>query len=119
MEKITEDTYFKTELGSPVSWHELKTAVEIVYGARFDYVVTDFNIYIPDLIKEGYIKVTPITILNAYNLALNNGDKIKAIKLYWKFKQKGDEYYSLKKAKEHVDKIFEERKKNNHENPSH
>lgn len=115
MIKITEDTYFKTELGSPVSWHELKTAVEIVYGARFDYVVTDFNIYIPDLIEKGYVKVTPITILGAYNLALSNGNKIKAIKLYWKLKQKGDEYYSLKKAKEHVDKIFEKREKNNHE----
>lgn len=115
MIKITEDTYFKTELGSPISWHELKTAVEIVYGAHFDYVITDFNIYIPDLIEKEYVKVTPITILGAYNLALNNGDKIKAIKLYWKFKQKEDEYYSLKKAKEHVDKIFEERGKNNHE----
>ena len=115
MIKITEDTYFKTELGSPISWHELKTAVEIVYGAHFDYVVTDFNIYISDLIEKGYVKVTPITILGAYNLALNNKDKIKAIKLYWKLKQKGDEYYSLKKAKEHVDKIFEEREKNNHE----
>lgn len=109
--KIDENTYFKTELGSPISWHELKTAVEIVYGARFDYVVTDFNIYIPDLIKEGYIKVTPITILDAYNLALNNGNKIKAIKLYWKFKQKGDKYYSLKKAKEHVEEILEKRNK--------
>ena len=48
MVKITEDTYFKTELDSPVSWHELKTAVEVVYGTHFDYVVTDFNIYIPD-----------------------------------------------------------------------
>lgn len=115
MVKITEDTYFKTELGSPVSWHELKTAVEVVYGTHFDYVVTDFNIYIPDLIKEGYIKVTPITLLEAYNLALNNGNKTKATILYWKFKQKNNEYFSLKKAKEHIDKIFDEREKDNHE----
>ena len=111
MEKITEDTYFKTELDSPVSWHELKTAVEIVYGAHFDYVVTDFNIYISDLIKEGYIKVTPISVLDAYNLALNNGDKIKAIKLYWKLKNESGEYYSLADAKKHVEKIFEKRNK--------
>lgn len=109
MVKITEDTYFKTELGSPVSWHELKTAVEVVYGTHFDYVVTDFNIYIPDLIKEGYIKVTPITLLEAYNLALNNGSKTKATILYWKFKQKNNKYFSLKKAKEHIDEIFDER----------
>ena len=109
MVKITEDTYFKTELGSPVSCHELKTAVEVVYGTHFDYVITDFNIYIPDLIKEGYIKVTPITLLEAYNLALNNGNKVKATILYWKFKQKNDKYFSLKKAKEHIDKVFDER----------
>lgn len=115
MVKITEDTYFKTELGSPVSWHELKTAVEVVYGTHFDYVVTDFNIYIPDLIKEGYIKVTPITLLEAYNLALDNGNKTKATLLYWKFKQKNNKYFSLKKAKEHVDKIFDEKEENNYE----
>ena len=112
MVKITEDTYFKTELDSPVSWHELKTAVEVVYGTHFDYVVTDFNIYIPDLIKEGYIKVTPITLLEAYNLALNNGNKTKATILYWKFKQKNNKYFSLKKAKEHIDEIFDEREEN-------
>ena len=112
MVKITEDTYFKTELGSPVSWHELKTAVEVVYGTHFDYVVTDFNIYIPDLIKEGYIKVTPITLLEAYNLALDNGNKTKATILYWKFKQKNNKYISLKKAKEHINKIFDEREEN-------
>ena len=112
MVKITEDTYFKTELGSPVSWHELKTAVEVVYGTHFDYVVTDFNIYIPDLIKDGYIKVTPITLLEAYNLALNNGSKTKATILYWKFKQKNNKYFSLKKAKEHVDRVFDEREEN-------
>ena len=109
--KIDENTYFKTELGSPVSWYELKTSVEIVYGTRFDYVVTDFNIYILDLIKEGYIKVTPITLLEAYNLALNNGDKVKAIKLYWKFKQKNNKYYSLKSARDHVEKVLEKRNK--------
>lgn len=109
--KIDENTYFKTELGSPVSWYELKTSVEIVYGARFDYVIADFNIYILDLIKEGYIKITPITLLEAYDLALNNGDKVKAIKLYWKFKQKNNKYYSLKSARDHVEKVLEKRNK--------
>lgn len=109
--KINEDTYFKTELGSIISWNELKTAIEVIYGSCFDYVVNDFNIYIPDLIKEGYVKVTPITMKQAYDYALNKEDKIKAIKLYWKLKNGSGEYYSLADAKKHVEKVLEKRNK--------
>lgn len=111
--RINEDTYFKTELGSIISWYELRTSVEVCYGNRWNYIYNDFNIYIGGLINEEYIKVKPITLKQAYDIALNNGDKIKAIKLYWKLKNKDNEYYSLTKAKEHVEKILERREKKN------
>lgn len=111
---ITEDTYFKTELGSIISWYELKTSVEICYGNHWNYIYNDFNIYIGGLINEGYIKVKPVTLKQAYDYALNKGDKIKAIKLYWKLKNErlqNGEYYSLVNAKKHVEKILEKRNK--------
>lgn len=109
---ITEDTYFKTELGSIISWYELKTSVEVCYGNRWNYIYNDFNIYINELINEGYIKVKPTTLKQSYDCALNKGDKIKAIKLYWKLKNKsGKEYYSLTDAKKHVEKILEKKNK--------
>lgn len=110
---ITSETYFKTEMGSIISWNELKTAVEVVYGNRFDYVVNDFNIYIPDLIKEGYVKVIPVTMKQGYDCALNNDQKIKAILLYWKIKEKEGKPYSIKEAKAHVEEVLERRKKKN------
>lgn len=109
--EINEDTYFKTELGSIISWYELKTSVEVCYGNRWNYIYNDFNIYIGGLINEGYIKVEPITLKQGYDYALNKGDKIKAIKLYWKLKNKNGKYYSLTDAKNHVEKILKKRNK--------
>lgn len=104
-EYLTDYPFFKTRTGRFITMGEMMKAAEIIWGEDPDFYMDWYEIRD----KIGAIEVTPKQV---YDYALSKEDKILAIKAYMKIKaEQGERYYSLLKAKEHVEKILEKRNK--------
>ena len=103
--------FFKTETGEVVTYTDIRRATEIIYGKEY---AKETATNLESRIKLGIYKVKPLTIKQAYDYALNHGQKVRAIQCYKEMQEgKTGKYYSLIKAKEHVEKILERREKKN------
>jgi hypothetical protein len=99
----TEFPFFKTKSGHVVTMDEMIKAAEIIWGEDPDFYMDWYEI-------RDKIGATEMTPKQTYDYALNKGYKILAIKAYRAMKaEQGDRYYSLIKAKEHVEKILAKR----------
>lgn len=100
---MTEFPFFKTKSGLCITMDEMIKAAKIIWGESPDFYMDWYEI-------RDKIGATEMTPKQAYDYALSKGDKILAFKAYRMMKaEQGDRYYSLVKAKGHVDKIFEKR----------
>ena len=100
---MTEFPFFKTKSGHVVTMNELIKAAEIIWGEDPDFYMDWYEI-------RDKIGAVEMTAKQTYDIALNKGDKILAIKAYRAMKaEQGDRYYSLIKAKEHVEKVLAKR----------
>lgn len=101
---MTEFPFFKTKSGHVVTMNEMIKAAEIIWGENPDFYMDWYEI-------RDKIGATEMTPKQTYDYALNKGYKILAIKAYRAMKaEQGDKYYSLVKAKEHVEKVLEKKK---------
>ena len=102
---MTEFPFFKTKSGLCITMDEMTKAAKIIWGESPDFYMNWHEIRD----KIGAVEASPKQV---YDLALSKGNKILAIKAYRMMKaEQGDKYYSLVKAKQHVDKTFEKRGK--------
>ena len=103
MSENYECPFFKTKTGRFITTDEMMKAAEIIWGEDPDFYMDWYEIRD----RIGAIEMTPKQV---YDIALNKEDKILAIKAYRAMKaEQGDRYYSLIKAKEHVEKVLAKR----------
>ena len=101
---MTEFPFFKTKSGHVVTMNEMIKAAEIIWGEDPDFYMDWYEI-------RDKIGAIEMTAKQTYDIALNKGDKILAIRAYRAMKaEQGDRFYSLVKAKEHVEKVLEKKK---------
>jgi len=95
--------FFKTKSGRFITTDEMMKAAEIIWGEDPDFYMDWYEI-------RDKIGAIEMTAKQTYDLALNKGDKILAIRAYRAMKaEQGDRFYSLIKAKEHVEKVLDRR----------
>ena len=97
--------FFKTKTGRFITTDEMTKAAEIIWGENPDFYMDWYEI-------RDKIGAVEMTAKQTYDIALNKGDKILAIKAYRAMKaEQGDRFYSLIKAKEHVEEVLERKEK--------
>lgn len=101
--------FFKTKTGRFITMDEMTKAAEIIWGKDPDFYMDWYEI-------RDKIGAIEMTAKQVYDYALDKEDRILAFRAYRAIKsEQGDRYYSLKKAMEHVDKVFEKRNKKKEE----
>lgn len=96
--------FFKTKTGRFITTDEMMKAAEIIWGEDPDFYMDWYEI-------RDKIGAIEMTAKQTYDIALSKEDKILAIRAYRAMKaEQGDRFYSLVKAKEHVEKVLEKKK---------